>query len=99
MDTLLGVPEIMNRYGCCRQTASKRMKQMKHLENPLLVPEWAVTQWEREQMEPKRKKPTGRLITREEAKGHFIPRRKAQEKAPAAGTARAEDRNMTRRKG
>lgn len=66
MDTLLGVPEIMARYRCCRQTASKRMKQMKHLENPLLVPEWAVTQWEREQMEPRRakKKPTmGRVIT------------------------------------
>lgn len=45
METLLGVPEIMARYRCCRQTASKRMKQMKHLENPLLVPEWAVTQW------------------------------------------------------
>ena len=64
METLLGVPEIMARYRCCRQTASKRMKQMKHLENPLLVPEWAVTQWEREQMEPRpKRKPVGRLIT------------------------------------
>jgi len=66
METLLGVPEIMARYRCCRQTASKRMRQMKHLENPLLVPEWAVMQWEQEQMEPRRakKKPTmGRVIT------------------------------------
>ena len=77
METLLGVPEIMARYRRCRQTASKRMKQMKHLENPLLVPEWAVTQWEREQMEPRpKRKPAGRLITRQEAEGWKIPRRR-----------------------
>lgn len=66
MDTLLGVPEIMRRYRCCRQTASKRMREMKHMEHPLLVPEWAVLQWEQEQMEPRKatKKPVqGRVIT------------------------------------
>ena len=79
METLLGVPEIMERYRCCRQTASKRMRQMKHLENPLLVPEWAVTQWEQEQMEPRRakKKPVqGRVIT-DPANPYRIARRRA----------------------
>ena len=79
METLLGVREIMARYRCCRQTASKRMKQMKHLENPLLVPEWAVMQWEQEQMEPRRakKKPVqGRVIT-DPANPYRIERRRA----------------------
>ena len=79
METLLGVSDIMQRYRCCRQTASKRMRQMKHLENPLLVPEWAVTQWEQEQMEPRRakKKPVqGRVIT-DPANPYRIPRRRA----------------------
>lgn len=78
MEILLGVSEIMRRYRCCRQTASKRMKQMKHLENPLLVPEWAVMQWEQEQMEPRRakKKPVqGRVIT-DPANPYRIPRRR-----------------------
>ena len=79
MDVLLGVTEIMARYRCCRQTASKRMKQMKHLENPLLVPEWAVMQWEQEQMEPRRakKKPVqGRVIT-DPSNPYRIARRRA----------------------
>jgi hypothetical protein len=77
MDALLGVPEIMERYRCCRQTASKRMRQMKHLEHPLLVPAWAVDEWERGQMEPRNKKPAGRAITRQEAAGFRITRRRA----------------------
>lgn len=79
MEILLGVPEIMQRYRCCRQTASKRMRQMKHLENPLLVPEWAVMQWEQEQMEPRRakKKPVqGRVIT-DPANPYRIERKRA----------------------
>lgn len=46
MDKLLGVAQIMARYGCCRQTASKRMHEMAHMEQPLMVTERAVKEWE-----------------------------------------------------
>ena len=55
MDNLLGVPEIMARYKCCRQTASRIIRQMRHITEPrLMAPEWAVEDWERMQMMPKR---------------------------------------------
>ena len=51
MDKLLGVPEIMARYGCCRKTAGRIIHEMQHLDVPrLLAPEWAVQQWEQDHM-------------------------------------------------
>lgn len=46
MERLLGVAEVAERYHCCHKTASKRMKQMVHMEKPLLVSENAIMQWE-----------------------------------------------------
>lgn len=54
MTRLLGIPDLMERYGCCRQTASAIIHQMKHLEYPrLLAPEWAVEEWERAKVVPR----------------------------------------------
>ena len=66
MEKLLGVPEIMARYGCCRQTASKRMHEMRHMEKPLMVTETAVKQWEQRKMN-----------VQEVVKLYEIPRRRA----------------------
>lgn len=51
MDALYGIPEIMERYGVSRQTASRYIHEMHHMESPrLLAPEWAVEEWERGRM-------------------------------------------------
>lgn len=47
MERLLSVPDIMNRYGCSRQTAIRYMKQMEHQTKPYMVTERAVTEWDR----------------------------------------------------
>ena len=82
MDKLLGVPEIMARYGCCRKTASRIINEMQHLKVPrLLAPEWAVLQWERDHMvAPEQPTPKPKLITRSRAAmapDFRIPMRKA----------------------
>lgn len=61
MENMLAVCDIMARYRCSRQTASMRMKQMRHMEKPLLVPESAVMEWEESRMrypvqQPERRK-------------------------------------------
>ena len=82
MDTLLDIPKVCARYGCSRQFASKIIKSGPHLTSPrLMVPEWALVQWEREQMEPpkpkaKKQQRAGRVITMKEAKQFEIPRRR-----------------------
>ena len=47
MERLLSVKDMMERYQCSRQTASRYMRKMEHQENPLRVTEKAVTAWER----------------------------------------------------
>ena len=46
MERLLSVKDIMARYQCSRQTASKRIHEMPHIEDPLMVTEKAVMEWE-----------------------------------------------------
>lgn len=76
MEALLGVTDIMERYGCCRHTASKMMHQMRHIETPrLLVTESAVKAWECEKMiSPKPRRRMERMVILNDVR---IPRRKA----------------------
>lgn len=46
MDKLLNVADIADRYKCSKSTARNRMRQMNHMENPLMVSEVAVFEWE-----------------------------------------------------
>ena len=46
MDRLITVKDMVERYGCSRPTARKYLRQMYHLENPLVAPEWAFREWE-----------------------------------------------------
>ena len=74
MEALLGVTDIMERYKCCRHTASKLMHQMHHLTSPrLMVTESAVKAWEYEQMDERPRK-RERLVILSDKR---IPRRKA----------------------
>ena len=58
MEKLLTVADIMDRYHCCRDTASKIIHQMRHITSPrLMVSESAVMAWEYQQSQPTEKKP------------------------------------------
>ena len=46
MDRLLSVNDVMDRYQCSANTARSRMRQMPHMEKPLMVSERAVRDWE-----------------------------------------------------
>ena len=47
MDRLLTVRDVMERYQCSRQTASKIIHQLPHMEQPrLLVREKTLARWE-----------------------------------------------------
>lgn len=46
MDRLLSVKDIQNRYQCSPNTARAYIRQMIHYENPLMVTEKALTDWE-----------------------------------------------------
>jgi hypothetical protein len=47
MDRLYSVKDICARYQCKSATARKYMRDMEHIENPLMVSERAVAAWER----------------------------------------------------
>ena len=47
MERLLSVKDIQERYQCNPATARKYIRQMEHLESPLMVSERAVNAWER----------------------------------------------------
>jgi len=47
MERLLSTRDMMERYQCSRQTASRYMRRMEHQENPLRVTEKAVNAWEK----------------------------------------------------
>jgi hypothetical protein len=50
---LYDVPAVQARYGCSRQMASKIIRSGAHITSPrLMVPEWALMQWEQQQMGP-----------------------------------------------
>lgn len=57
MEKLLFVKDIMERYGCTRPTAYKRMHEMVHMKSPLAVHEWAVIAWENGKMVDPNEKP------------------------------------------
>lgn len=48
MTKLLSVKDIQARYQCNPVTARKYIREMDHMESPLMVSETAVAKWERE---------------------------------------------------
>ena len=52
MERLLSVRDICARYQCKTATARKYMREMEHLEAPLMVTERAVAAWERRKTLP-----------------------------------------------
>jgi hypothetical protein len=52
MDRLYSVADICARYQCKAATARKYMRDMEHMESPLMVTERAVAAWERRKTLP-----------------------------------------------
>lgn len=52
MDRLYSVKDICARYQCKAATARKYMRDMEHMEDPLMVTERAVAAWERRKTLP-----------------------------------------------
>lgn len=52
MDRLFTVQDICTRYQCKAATARKYMRDMDHMEKPLMVTERAVAAWERRKTMP-----------------------------------------------
>ena len=87
MERLLNPADIAARYQCSLPTARARMRQMLHMEKPLMVTEAAVLAWEREKTvcpgeatAPKKKpqRRTGWEAPPMDANGKYhIPRRRA----------------------
>lgn len=46
MDRLLSVKDIQNRYQCSANTARTYIRQMVHMEKPLMVKETELERWE-----------------------------------------------------
>ena len=47
MERLLSVADLMDRYGCSRQTAIRYMRKMEHQEKPFMVRQSVVEAWDR----------------------------------------------------
>lgn len=52
MERLFSVADICARYQCKPATARKYMRDMEHMESPLMVSERAVAAWERRKTMP-----------------------------------------------
>ena len=50
MERLLSVKDIQTRYQCNPATARKYMREMIHMEKPLMVSEHAVSEWEKRKL-------------------------------------------------
>ena len=48
MDAIMTVKNIMDRYGCSRQTAVRYIQSMEHMEKPYAVRVAVLEQWERD---------------------------------------------------
>lgn len=48
MERILNVKDMMERYGCSRQTAIRYMLKMEHMEHPYGVRESVVREWDNE---------------------------------------------------
>ena len=46
MEKLFNVKDIMERYGCSRQTAIRYIQKLEHLEKPYAVRESVLREWE-----------------------------------------------------
>ena len=81
MEKLITPVDVMQRYGCSRQTARKYIRQCNpHMEKPLAVPEWAFNEWEIGRTVYKAKKMSKaeyeQLVKRFEAGRVIVPRRR-----------------------
>ena len=83
MDKLLTPADISARYGFndkLNRKAKQRMREMDHLENPLLVTESAVLEWDRRNMKPpsnsirKTKKKRNPILVPINGGNHLVPR-------------------------
>lgn len=52
MERLFSVQDVCARYQCKAATARKYMRDMEHMESPLMVTERAVAAWERRKTLP-----------------------------------------------
>ena len=86
MDRWLSVNDLANRWNCCAATARNRMRQMIHMEMPLLARESAVEAWERARLRgpglesaPKKKRRSSgwEQPPRDEEGRYILPRRRA----------------------
>ena len=50
MERLLSVRDIQERYQCNPATARRYIRQMEHIEKPLMVSERAVSDWEKRKL-------------------------------------------------
>ncbi len=75
---LLFVPDIMERYHVCDQTARRYIHEMEHMTKPLCVTEEAVAKWDEERTK-KSKADTMRILVEEKKrkpkKSSKIPQR------------------------
>ena len=88
MEKLLSAKDIMERYGCKKDTAYKYMRQMPHMENPLRVTVAALMSWEMQRTRepgegpdglPARPETARKLVVIQKNDGkHLIPRKRPQ---------------------
>ena len=75
MEELLNAADIAARYKCSLPTTRSRMRQMEHMENPLLVSESAIMKWE----QSKTHRPAANVLSHQIIKSAIIssiPKRK-----------------------
>ena len=85
MDRWLSVSDLANRWKCCAATARTRMRQMIHMERPMMARESAVDAWERARLRgpglesaPKKKRRSAwEQPQKDETGKYIIPRRRA----------------------
>ena len=79
MERLLDIAQLMDRWHCSDQTVKRRLRQMRHMENPLRTWESAAAAWEAgKTVTPGEaaKKPARRVKYDEWVPGMRVPRRR-----------------------
>lgn len=82
MEKLITPKDVSERYGCSLPTARKYIRRCNpHMEDPLVVPEWAFREWEKSRTvseKPKTmpKKEYERLMRRIDHGDMYIPRKR-----------------------
>ena len=83
MDKWLSVSDLCERWQCCAATARTRMRQMIHMEKPMMARESAVTAWETQRLtgpgleSAPRRKTRWQKPPKDEDGNYYIPRRRA----------------------